>query len=268
MSYLGTTDFMLEVAKGTVPDHMAVNKFGRATNGLQTTATDVWDRADAAATQQIWVAPTAARIHAIASTSDLDGKTGAPTSTGARTIRVYGLKTWDLAETNEDVTLDGTTPVNTAQSYVIIHRMKVLTHGTAGPNAGDITATAAVDGTVTAQISTGEGQTLMAIYGIPSIQTGYMTSWLCNAHESANPGTASEADFTLLINEHPDVDATSAGLLNKSNLGTRSTGSTIATRSYSPPMGITGPAIIKVQGAATAADVEGVAEFDLVVVNN
>ena len=261
-------NFDLEVSKGTISGHFTVNKYGRATAGVQLTATDIWDRADAAATQQIWLAPTAARIHAIASSSDLDGKTAAPSSTGARTIEVFGLKTWALAETSETVTLDGTTSVNTNDSYVIIHRMKVLTHGTTGPNSGTITATAASDSTVTAKIGVGNGQTEMSPYGIPSIQKAYMTSFDVNSHNTGNPSTVIEVDFDMLVNEHPDVDPTSAAFLIKANVGLIATGSTVFTKAYDPPLEIAGPAIIKFQGIATTADTEAVAEYDLILVNN
>lgn len=268
MSELRNTNFNLEVAKGNIPGHSPVNKFGRAADGVQVTATDIWDRADATPTQQIWVAPTAARIHAIVSSSDLDGKTAAPSSTGARTIQVFGLKTWALTETSEIVTLDGTTPVNTAQSYVIIHRMKVLTHGTTGPNSGIITATAASDGTVTAEINANNGQTEMSIYGIPSTQVGYMTSFDVNSHNTGNPSTVIEVDFDLLINEHPDVDETAAAFLIKANVGLIASGSTVFNKVYDPPLRIDGPAIIKFQAIATTADTEAVAEYDLVLVDN
>ena len=264
-----TRDFALEVAKGNIPGHSAVNKFGRAPDGIQTTATDIWDRADAAATQQIWIAPTAARIHAIASNSDLDGKTAAPSSVGMRTIEVTGLQTWGIAETSETVTLDGTTPVNTVSSYVIIHRMKMLTHGTSGPNVGTITATAAApDSTVTAQIDPDTGQTEMSIYGIPSTQKAYMTSFDVNAHNTGNPSTVIEVDFDMLVNEHPDVDETAAAFIIKANMGMIMTGSTIFTKNFEPPLEIAGPAIIKFQAISTLADTEAVAEFDLYLVDN
>ncbi len=240
------------------------NKYGKATNGIQTTATDIWDRADASATQQIWVAPTAARTHTIASTSANDTTGG----TGARTVRIWGLTGWDQSESSEDVTMNTGSPPVTSSSYVIIHRMKVLTWGTAGPNAGNITATATTDGTVTAQISTGNGQTLMTIFGIPIQHDAYLTCYVINAHEAANPATASEVDFTLLINEAPNIDATTAGFINKSNIGTRTTGTLVFSRSYKPYLKVTGPAIIKLQAISTAADIEGVGEFDVIIVDN
>ena len=276
MSRVLSRDFMLEIAKGTIPGHFAVNKFGRAPDGVQTTAggTDIWDRADAAATQIIWLAPTAARIHEILSTSVSDSDSGGTVAQGegARTIEIFGLKTWGTAETSEVITMDGTATgansVDTAESYVIIHRMKVLTHGNLGPNVGTITATAQVDGTVTAQIDPGTGQTEMAIYGIPSTQKAYMTSFDLNAHNTGNPSTVIEVDFDMLVNEHPDVDPTSAAFLNKANMGMIMSGSTIFTKVYEPPLEIVGPAIIKFHAISTLADTEAVAEFDLVLVDN
>src|SRR5574343_869836 len=217
MSYIGARDFGLEVARGKVANISRVNKFGAAPSGAQTTATDVWSRADATPTQQIWLAPTAARIHAIVSTSTSDD--GSPVGVGARTIRVYGLKTWDLAETSEDITLDGTTPVNTANTYVIIHRMKVLTSGATSINVGTISATAATDTTITAVILPGDGQTEMAIYGVPSIQSFYMTRWSCAIAKSS--GVASHATFELRVNENPNVQT--IAFLRKNDLAVQST---------------------------------------------
>jgi len=248
------------LALGQIPGRSHINKFGEAPSGIQTTATDVWSRADATPTQQIWLAPTAARIHAIVSSSTDDD--GDPAGTGARTIRIYGLKTWDTAESYEDITLNGTTGVNTVNSYVIIHRMKVLTMGAAGPNVGIISATAATDDTVTAVILAGDGQTEMAIYGIPSTKIALLHRWSVNIDKAS--GVVASTDYQLRVNENPNVQTTA--FLRKDDLSVQSTGTNAAERIYAIPMRFDGPCIIKVQGVASAADVDGEAGFDLELV--
>ena len=260
-------DSDLAIARDLYSNVNHTNKYGRATNGVQTTLTDIWDRANAAATQQIWLAPTAARIHAITSTSTADDGTPEGAGAGAQAIRVYGLQTWASKETSEDVILNGTANVNTSNSYVIIHRMKIIPVGTTyNINVGNITATAATDGTVTAQITAGIGQTLMAIYGVASTQKYYITNYIVNSHDRANPGTSADVDFSMVINERPDLNTTV--FINKSNTGVLSTGTTSVPRKYNPYYSSNGPAIIKFQGIASAADIEASAEFDIIVIDN
>lgn len=197
-------DSFLDIALDRFTGFKALNKFGRAPDGVQTTATDIWDRADATPTQQIWLAPTAARIHSIVSTSTDDD--GSPVGVGARTVRVWGLTSWSTAETSEDIVMNGQTPVNTVNSYVIIHRMRVLTSGGTSRNVGTITATAATDGTITAVIRPGIGSTEMAIYGIPSTQTLVLTQLSASIQKSS--GAASHALVRLFTNPEPDVQTT------------------------------------------------------------
>ena len=45
--------FGLDAARGLIPGVSTVNKFGRAPSGIQTSATDVWDRADSTPTQHV-----------------------------------------------------------------------------------------------------------------------------------------------------------------------------------------------------------------------
>lgn len=262
MSHLIHTDFFLEVAKGNVTGHASENKYGRAPNGLQTTATDVWDRADAAPTQQIWVAPTQARLHDIVSDSTDDD--GDPAGDGARTVRVTGLQTWGSAESSEDLTLNGTTNVPTANSYVIIHRVQVLTKGTTAVNVGTITATAQTDGTITATILPGVGQTHMAIYGIPSTQRAFVVCMY--AHILAAAGANASADMSLLYNPEPDVELTN--FVSKHAWAAVKDGTSVATKDYRVPKMFAGPGILKIQGIASAADLDLSAGFDLVLVDN
>lgn len=143
-----------------------VNKFGRNADVDSAAAEDIWDGGG------IHVPPTAARLHDIVSTDAADDAAG----TGARTVEIQGLDS-DYKVQSETVTMDGTTDVETANSYVRIFRMKVVTAGSGGVNAGTITATAQIDSTVSAQIAIGNNQTLMAIYTVPVGVWGQLTNY-------------------------------------------------------------------------------------------
>ena len=233
-----------------------VNKFGAAASGIQTTVTDVWDRADATPTQQIWLAPTAARLHAIVSTSASDAAGGV----GMRTVTVYGLPDWDSSEIQETVTLNGTSSVNTVNSFVIIHRMRAETWGATNVNVGTITATAATDSTVTAAILPGNGQTLMAIYGVPSTETWYVTNYYASINKAQ--GAAATISFRLSVNPSPDVLTTR--YLVKHVIGTQSTGANHFAHQFNPYFALAGPAILKLQGIASAADADATGGFDAI----
>jgi len=363
-------NFELAVAMGLVDNVTPVNKFGSAPSGVQTTATDIWDRADATPTQQIWVAPTEARKHILVSTdaddscgsgtltltgqpldtetvtigtkvytfqdilTDVDGNVligasasesldnliaainlaagsgtiyaasttagsnviaeagagdtmilwdqdslslattvtlssgswGAATitpGTGARKIRIYGLKTWDTNESNEDIVSHGTSQVVSVESYVIIHRMKVLTAGTGAPNEGTISATSQTDASVTAVILPDNGQTEMAIYGIPSTKDFYLTSWRCNIDKAAV--TDVTCDFQLKANESPQINPKL--FLRKYDISVQSTGANMFESNFKLPIKFTGPCIIKVQGIGSAADIDAESSFDGYLVN-
>ena len=255
------TDPSMDIAAGRIPGKSAVNKFGRAPSGIQTTATDIWDRSDAAATQPIWLAPTAARIHTIASDSASDVSGG----TGATTVIVSYLADWDTAETTETVAGDINAGIAMNNAAVMIHRMKVTPQATSTtPNAGTITATAATDGTITAVILPGEGQTQMAVYGIPSTQTLYINDFYATINKSS--GTVGAINFSPVLNPNPDVQT--LAFLTKNTRGLQSTGVSSDTFPFNPPWKITGPAIIKIQGLASTNDIEASAGFNGVLVDD
>jgi len=258
MSYVGTKDYLLEVAKGNISGTSWVNKFGRNA-AVSTSLEDIWDGSS------IWVAPTQARGHTISSTVAGDS---AVSGTGARTIQIYGLTGWDQTETTETLSLAGTSAVYTVENYVIIHRMKVLTKGTiaggTSSNIGTITAQALTDQTVTAQISPGRGQTLMAIYGIPSTKTAYMTAWEA-AQNRTGVGVTVATDVTLVVN--PEPDAQLLHYINKHTMSLFGSGTTVIQHQFAPYFKIPGPAIVKVQAiGSAAADID--AGFDMIIVDN
>lgn len=257
-----TVDWGGQVALDNITGYKSVNKFGAAPSGVQDVATDIWDRADATPTQSVWTAPTQARVHAIVSTSGEDAVGG----TGAAYLIVYGLTSWDTKEVSEVVTLTGVASVNTVNSYVIIHRMKCVAQASTtnvGVNVGTITATAAGDGTVTAAILPGNGQTEMAIYGVPSVQEALLYRWSVQIDKAS--GAVATADFILRVNENPDVQL--LGFIRKDDISVQSTGTNTQERNYTVPPKFSGPCIIKVTAIASVDDVDGEAQFDLVLVD-
>lgn len=262
VAFVNPKSYGFAVAAGEVTNVAAVHKFAHSRAGIQTTATDIWERADANVTQQVWLAPTAARIHAIVSSAAADD--GDPAGNGARTVKIYGLKTWATAESNETVTLNGVTPVNTANAYVMINYMEVVTYGTSGPNVGTITATAATDGTISAVILPTEGITEMAIYGIPTGQSFYMTRLGCSISKASS--TATDGIFIIRHNRNPDVQTTWFYEVNELSL--QSTGTSSLQKTYEIPLRFDGPSLIKITGLTSASDVEAVVSFDGYLVTN
>lgn len=245
---------VISLVDGDIAGLSSVNKFGRA-NNVDGVPTDIWDMANTVQDVDIWVAATTARIHDIVSSDVGDAAAGV----GARTLKVFGLVDWNTAEVSEDITLNGTTNVPTGNAYVIIHRMRVLTKGATSVNEGNITATAQTDGTITAEIYAGQGQTQMAIYGIPSTQTAYMTAlWA-----GLNKATAGDVDIFLMENPEPNDEL--LNFLTKHTLGISTTGSSYVRHLFEPYHKIDGPAIIKLQGRGTPINMDVSAGFDLIL---
>lgn len=260
MSFYGNVDFAARVALGLVPGWATVNKFGEAPDCDSGVATDLWDGADGATSTDVWVAPTQARLHAITSASGNDD--GDPVGTGLRTLRVYGLTDWDTAEVNEDIIMNGVSNVNTTNSYVIIHRMEGLTFGSGGTNAGIITATAATDGTITAAIQASNGQTEMAIYGVPSTQKFVLQSLSVTLLRGS--GASAAADGTLLVKLN--ADQADAGFVNKGDF--LATHDSNFIEIYPSPDAYAGPCLIKMQVKTDTANAQVTGSFDGFLVNN
>ena len=245
----------LTVPAGLIDGYSSVNKFGRSTNVDSGVDTDIHDGANSTDDVAIWVAPTQARTHQIVSTSADDD--GDPAGIGLRTLRVYGLTSWDADEVSEDITMNGMTNVATANQYVIIHRMEPLTWGSAGPNVGVITATADTDATVTAQINAGEGQTQMAIYGVPSTKRIYLCQYYASALKAA---ISLSASIKLLVNTTPDSVLTA--FITKHTNGVATEGTSYLPHRFEPFARFDGPCIIKLQANSSSNDTDISAGFD------
>ena len=247
--------FDVAVAIGDIAGYKALNKFGDATDCDSGVKTDVWGGADGVTSTDIWVAPTAPRVHAIVSDDAADAAAGA----GMRTMRVYGLVDWDTAETTEEITLNGVTPVNTANSYVIIHRMYGLTFGSGLTNTGTIKATAATDATITAVIKPTRSQSEMAIYGIPTTQTLAISNITASVLRNATNVTADGE--LIIINKGTDGGEVIGEDFNFSRDNT-------LDRHYDPPKIINGGSIIKFQVTTGTNGSEVAATFDGYLIDN
>jgi hypothetical protein len=254
-------DFALDVARGLVEGHYPVNKFGRAPDGVQTTATDIWARANATPTQQIWLAPTAARIHTIASSSASDTTGGV----GVNAVKIWFLPSWNERERSVTVTGNLNGGIAMTEAAVTINRMKVVTQATttaATLNVGTITATAAVNATVTAAILPNKGQTQLAIFSVPSTQKLYVTRVYSNILGGANI----DVDFSIVVNNNPTVNTTN--FLTTHTFGNQGTGTSARDFNFTPPQEHAGPCIIKMQAISNQADQDVSAGFDGILIDN
>lgn len=263
MAYSGVPEFFMEIQKGNVYGYSSVNKFGQAIDVDASDPTDLWDGADGGLTPtstKVWVPPTQARVHALVSSDAADTAAG----TGARLVEVQGLDAnWEFQ--TEEVILNGTTPVNTTNSYLRIFRMKVTSVGSGGANAGIIKATAATDATVTAAIQTGVNQTLMAIYTIPADHTGYLYSYYCSVDRSA----PSNVSFDVQLLVKPDASQSDAPFQVKHRNGLYINGASYVNQVFQSPLKITEMSDVKLQAIdCTDANTQVSGGFHIVLVND
>jgi len=193
--------YVMAASRGNDTNIGGTRKFGRNTDVDTAAAEDIWDGGG------VYVPPTVARVHAIVSGSALDDAG----STGATSVTIEGLDTnWDAL--SETVIMDGATPVNTVGSYLRVNRMYVATAGTGLVNAGIITATAAVDATVSAQISLGKGQTLQAVFSTAARFNSYITDLIVGVNRTSPAAQTCEASLWV----RPGANVATAPWLQKS----------------------------------------------------
>lgn len=164
-------DFKLEVAKGNISGHAIFEKFGKNPDiDTGSIPEDIWNGGGLYTGQ-----PTgAAETMEIFSSSANDTAAG----TGARTVRIFNLLDGTGAAVSDvDVTLNGTTPVSLGAGtyYRGGSRIKVLTTGSGGSNAGTITLRhTTTTSNIFAVMPVGLNQTSIAAYTVPLGKTLYI----------------------------------------------------------------------------------------------
>jgi hypothetical protein len=116
---------------------------------------------------------TATKMDLVSTDADDDGD---PADTGARTITIYGLLA-DYSEASETLTLNGTTPVTTANTYLRINNMRVASAGSSNAPEGILSLSETTGTTYKyGYIRNGFTRQRTLIYTVPLGKTLYITS--------------------------------------------------------------------------------------------
>lgn len=241
----------LEIAKGNIAKHSLITKFGLNSDIDTGAAEDIFGQGGT------YVEPTAARVHAFVSSSTNDASAG----TGARTLTVRGVD-GSYNAVSETVTMNGTTPVNTVNSYFHIHLVQVATVGSLGYNEGTITATAATDATVTITVEPVNNQSTSSIYLVPNGYKGYIMM----IRARMNNATANSAANVDLY-----VKPFGGGYQLKTRLGVNNSGGSSVENDYtqSCPFIVQGKSFIKMRcSSVTNNNTEVTGDYDLILVQD
>jgi len=176
------------ISAGLVDGYSTVNKFGRNLDiDTGTTPEDIWG---GGGLYTGFPVDTLEPVEVLSSSAD-DASAG----TGLRTVVVQGLN-GDWVEISETITLNGTTPVQSVNSYRRVHTMRGETAGSGGFNVGTITVRhATTEANVFLAMLPTTNQTACSAYTIPAGKTGYM---MATAGQMRGPATGS-ADCVLAV---------------------------------------------------------------------
>lgn len=154
ISQVGTSEpFELQVARGQIPGHKSIFKFG-VNPSVQNVEETVWEGGG------LYVYPSSAVTMTIASAS------GA-TDNGV-VITLSGLDS-DYNEQSETVTLAGSGTATTTKSFLRVYR------GFVAGSQAPVGAVTAANGGVTYAYINGDNQTLMAVWTVPAGYDGFIT---------------------------------------------------------------------------------------------
>lgn len=178
------THFNYEVALGRRQGSTTWNKFGHNED------IDIGTEVLAYQGGTFTFLTAASTLTIVSSSTDDDG---APAGIGANTITIYGVDANRIAQT-EIVTLNGTTNVVTATTWLGINRAAVSLSGSTYSNVGNITITATTGGTTQGYIPAGKGTTQQLIF-FTQADHALLVDWLWINAEKISGGTTPKAVF-------------------------------------------------------------------------
>lgn len=181
--------------RGDIPGMSVVNKFGRNPDiDTATVPEDVWNGGGSYTGFPTGSAETVQVL------SDNAADTSA--GTGTRTVLITGLDS-NYAVITETFTLNGTTPVTGSSQFIRVHTARVVTAGSGGVNAGQITVRHSTTTTnVFLVLPVGGNQSYNSGYTVPAGKTAYLVRVHADIRDS---GTTATADIAVWIREFGGV---------------------------------------------------------------
>ena len=132
----------------------------------------------------------------------------------------------------------------TANTYRRVHTLRCLSAGSTGTNVGTITATAQVDGTVSANAPAEQGSSLKAIDTVPAGYKGYLLQFAAGLSR-AGGNLAAAARARLQVREA--IDQPRPCWQTRFTLNLTAGGSSDVVYPFPVPLEIIGPADIRLQ---------------------
>jgi hypothetical protein len=157
--------FFSAVSMGRIPGVQHMFKFGTNETVNNSTFEDIWSAGGIEV-----LLSTAETIDVVS--NDADDTLG---GTGLQTMRIKGFDA-SYNPVQEDITLNGLTPVTTACQYLRMYRSFGLVAGSSGSNEGTISFASSDTSTVMGQIPPEENQTQKTQFTIPAAYYGLVLS--------------------------------------------------------------------------------------------
>ncbi len=242
-------DASLEIARNTHEKLLHFNKFGENSD-VDTGERDIWP------SPLTWVPPTVAQLHTLESDETTDTILG----TGMRTVMVEGQDSGGFPQA-EEVTLSGTTPVDTVNTYSIVTRIYGSSWGANGWNDGEILCKAKTDNVPMAFIIVDSGlghglnQSTQTPFKVPIDCNGYITQW------SGGVIRGSATTVTLYLWRKP---AGFTAWRLQGMLVANSAGNSSPSRAFNPPLKLGPGDCIKVSALSSANNTGVKAEYDII----
>jgi hypothetical protein len=183
------------ITQGKLTGYSVINKFGRNPDcDTATVPEDVWGGGGTYTGFPLG----AAELVQVFSSSANDTAVGS----GARTVQIIGLNSSYVVQ-SETITLNGVTPVTTANTYIRVHTANVRSSGSSNTafNAGTITVRhVTTTANVFLVIPIGTNQSAETAYTVPAGKTAYLRNVFSNVLSSSLSGNVG-VDLVIYIRE-------------------------------------------------------------------